>query len=176
MLEKINTLLNMTKSKKRETSANDNVVNDTLIDEIDNDDNDDNESTSSESLSDRQLRRRKPKKHSRVNHNTQLLHTEFEDISCEPNKICNGCSSENKTENNEIDIQSKLQTFEAQYEKLKTSYINIETEMFMVYVLFFTIAPYLLFAGIRYDNKALVSIAIVLLLYAITNLFMFLWE
>ena len=42
MLEKINTLLNMTKSKKRETSANDNVVNDTLIDEIDNDDNDDN--------------------------------------------------------------------------------------------------------------------------------------
>jgi hypothetical protein len=176
MLEKINTLLNMTKSKKRETSANDNVVNDTLIDEIDNDDNDDNESTSSESLSDKQLRRRKPKKHSRVNHNTQLLHTEFEDISSEPNKICKGCSPETQTENNEIDIQSKLQTFEAQYEKLKTSYINIETEMFMVYVLFFTIAPYLLFAGIRYDNKALVSIAIVLLLYAITNLFMFLWE
>ena len=127
-----------------------------------------------------------------------MLHTEFEDISCGPNKTCKGCSPKNQTENateNTIegaiegaiegsiegsidghDVQTKLQTFEAQYEKLKTSYINIETEMFMVYVLFFTIAPYLLFAGIRYDNKALVSIAIVLLLYAITNLFMFLWE
>jgi hypothetical protein len=175
----------MSKSKKRETSVNvkDAIMidNDTLIDEID-----DNVSISSESSSDKQLRRRKPKKHSRVNHNTQLLHTEFEDISCGPNKICKGCSPENQTENqteNTIetpidghDAQTKLQTFEAQYEKLKTSYINIETEMFMVYVLFFTIAPYLLFAGIRYDNKALVSIAIVLLLYAITNLFMFLWE
>ena len=91
---------------------------DDVVDNVDNDHDDhDDDSTSSESSYNNQLRRRRPKKHSRVNHNTQLLHTEFEDIGNKSDKMCTECTSKNCCENN--DMENKLQSFESQYEKLK---------------------------------------------------------
>jgi len=86
---------------------------------------------------------------------------------------CDGCVV--KASNN-IKLQAKTQEIEKLHQSLQTSYMNIETEILMGYVLFFTIAPYILYSGIKYDNRALLSIGIVLLLYAITNIFMLLWE
>ena len=86
---------------------------------------------------------------------------------------CDGCVI--KASNN-IKLQAKTHEIEKLHKSLLTSYMNIETEMLMAYVLFFTVAPYLLYSGIKYDNRALLSIGIVLLLYAITNIFMLLCE
>jgi len=86
---------------------------------------------------------------------------------------CDGCVVE---ASNNIKLQAKTHEIEKLHKTLQTSYMNIETEMLMANVLFFTIAPYLLYSGIKYDNRALLSIGIILLLYAITNIFMLLWE
>jgi hypothetical protein len=125
--------------------------------------------------------RRKPSKKSRlnVNHLEHLAPLVIADAASD-NKAsvavqskCDECVV--KASNN-IKLQAKTQEIEKLHQSLQTSYMNIETEILMGYVLFFTIAPYILYSGIKYDNRALLSIGIVLLLYAITNIFMLLWE
>ena len=131
--------------------------------------------------SDQKHRHRKPQKKSRVNHtiaSTAML-KEFDDYVAKNN--CDGCDGGDGCgdgdgcgidESNTIKFNAKIHQLENQHKTLETSYMHMETEMLMVYVLFLTLAPYLLYSGIKYDNHALVLIGIVLLLYTVTNLSM----
>ena len=123
--------------------------------------------------------RRKPAKKSRLNFpnvHQSSLSTMIADDNEAPVTTQNNCESCIVEASNNIKLQAKTSEIEKLHKTLQTSYMNIETEMLMAYVLFFTVAPYLLYSGIKYDNRALLSIGIVLLLYAITNIFMLLCE
>ena len=101
---------------------------------------------------------------------------------------CNSCFIKKNTEidghgpcctaggapiHDELELIDNL-PFEQKYNSLKESFMNLETEMLMVQILFITLGPYILYNGIKYDNRALTSISIVLILYAATNIFLFL--
>ena len=135
--------------------------------------------------SDQKHRHRKPQKKSRVNHTlaSTVMLKEFDDYVAKNN--CDGCDRGDGggggdgcgdgcgvDESNTIKFNAKIHQLENQHKTLETSYMHMETEMLMVYVLFLTLAPYLLYSGIKYDNHALVLIGIVLLLYTVTNLSM----
>jgi len=132
--------------------------------------------------SDHKHRHRKPQKKSRVNHTlaSDAMLKEFDDYvaknNCDGGDGCDGCDGCGDgcgiDESNTIKFNAKIHQLENQHKTLETSYMHMETEMLMVYVLFLTLAPYLLYSGIKYDNHALVLIGIVLLLYTVTNLSM----
>lgn len=140
-------------------------------------------------------RRRKPTKKSRLNyhqyehllphatmaiastHNdkAQPSHNNYKTSIGDASDLQSNCKDSEVSSSNII-LQEKTHEMEKLHKILQTSYMDIETEMLMVYILFFTIAPYLLYSGIKYDNRALLSIGVVLLLCAITNIFMLLWK
>ena len=104
-----------------------------------------------------------------INQPHELQISQEEDESFDINQ-CDTCSKDDEASNL---VHSKLENINNQYEKLQGSYIHIESEILMQYILFFIIGSYLLYCGVKYSDRTFLYIGIVLILYAATNMFMF---
>ena len=114
-------------------------------------------------------KRRKPVRQNR-NH---LLNFDSDISSQEDESFDNKQDNLYNKDNNSYVINDKSENIHNEYEKLQASYLHIENEMLMQYILFFIVGLYLFYYGIKYNHRTFLYIGIVLVLYTSTNTFMF---